>query len=133
MLQLTNIFDFPAIASVGGDMGTLDDRTSIARFSRKNAWVPLRLLVKFSSGSSTADLTMHLDHDPESTLHSFVLKVWTAQGTDATPAYVIWVPTDDETQAYVILPPGEVVFTWTNPNTQQWELLLIAADVSVGF
>ena len=134
MLQLANIFDFPAITSVGGNMGTLDDRTSIARFSRKEPWVPLRLLVKFSNGSGTADLTMHLDHDPHSTLHSLVLKVWAAQGTGATPAHVIWVPTADETQAYVIKPPGEVVFTWANPaGGQTWELLLTAADVSAGF
>ena len=132
MLQLTNIFDFPAISNDGSDMGTLDDRTSVARFSRPGPWVPIRLLGKFTGGTSSAPLTIYLDHDPEYSLYNLELKSFASIGTDGT-ANLIWVPFDYETQAYVVMPPAEVVLVWTNPNTQKWELLLTAADVSAGF
>lgn len=133
MLKLTNIGNFPPLASVGGNMGTLDDRTSIARFSRPNLWVPIRLLGKFSGGSGSATLFMYLDHDPDSAMHSLELKSWATVGTSGT-AIFIWQPTYDTLQGFVVPPPAEIVLVWANPSGgQTWEMMLTGADVQPGF
>ena len=132
MLQLTNIFDFPAISNDGSDMGTLDDRTSVARFSRPGPWVPLRRMAKFTGGTSSADLFLYIDHDPEYSLYSMLLKSWASVGTGGLDN-LLWPMTYDQMPGYVVLPPSEMVFVWANPNTQKWELLLTGADVQPGF
>ncbi len=126
-----------------GNMGNVQDRNDPYRAWLPDTFVWVYLKGLFISGSSSAELTIRLQHrdkagwteghdtlpDSDGT-YDFHEKVFSAIGTGGTAFLDYRVPTD-EYPRYVYQKGDMLIPVWTNPNTQIWSLEFGLASAEV--
>ena len=133
-----------ASGASGQNMGDVDDPESTARFSLSGKrWAVLWIRGDFIDGTGDADCVLKLDshHLPRGLLDvgtstakasPFNFRLWTFRdvGTDGNPMH--WRVTREELELgnWTFTEDDELVFEWTNPNTQQWALEVALWDCS---
>lgn len=118
-----------------GDMGSVTDENSVARFSLAGGgkFVLIWVKVQFSGGTGSASLTLKSDHRDTNTLYDFdEAAPWTGMGTDGTTKLDWFVPVE-EYPRYVYQPGDVLVWTWTNPDaaSMRWAIEVGLTDATI--
>lgn len=126
--------DIVAMRATGtGDMGTVTDRQSTARFSLPTdmyALVWVRAI--FTGGTLNATMRLQLDHREDIGFYDFILRDWPNMGTTEGDDWVYSRKTADEQHQWVFHRGDVLVFTWTNPDpaVMRWSLEVGLADAT---
>ncbi|KKL87251.1 hypothetical protein LCGC14_1507370 [marine sediment metagenome] len=118
-----------------GDMGSVANENSVARFSLPGGgkFVLIWAKVQFSSGTGSAKLTLKSDHRDISTLYDFDEATgWTGMGTDGT-SKLDWLIPVEEYPRYVYQPSDVLVWEWTNPDAavMRWAIEMGLTDATI--
>lgn len=118
-----------------GDMGSVTDKNSVARFSLAGGgkFVLIWAKVKFSSGTGSATLTLKSDHRDENGLYDFDEAAgWPSMGTDGTTK-LDWLIPVEEYPRYVYQAGDVLVWVWTNPDaaTMRWTIEMGLVDATI--
>ena len=113
-----------------GNMGTVTDKNTTARFSLPVKYVLVFMRAKFTGGTGNDTMSLYMDHEDESTLFDFLLEEWSSMGADST-AYKEDVTAATSYPHRVFNPGADLVYTWTNPDsgTMRWSLEVGLAPV----
>ncbi|KKN11045.1 hypothetical protein LCGC14_1030460 [marine sediment metagenome] len=118
-----------------GDMGSVTDENSVARFSLPGGgkFVLIWAKVKFTGGTGSAALTLKSDHRETNSLYDFdEAAAWTGMGTDETPK-LDWLIPVEEYPRYVYQAGDVLVWTWTNPDAanMRWTIEMGLTDATI--
>lgn len=118
-----------------GDMGSVTDENSVARFSLPGGgkFVLIWAKVQFSGGTGSATLTLKSDHRDTSGLYDFdEVTGWEGMGTDGTTK-LDWLVPVEEYPRYIYQAGDVLVWDWTNPDAanMRWAIEMGLTDATI--
>lgn len=124
----------PMRATGVGDMGSVTNENSVARFSLPGGgkFVLIWAKVQFTGGTGSATLTLKSDHRETNALYDFdEAEGFASMGTDVT-ARLDWRIPVEEYPRFVYQPGDVLVWTWTNPDAanMRWAIEMGLTDAT---